>query len=155
MLEPLTTNEQTTKDSFKFEEEFQSFDCKLLMTSCDIKSFFVNISLQETIYLSVENLFKNRTHVDNLLKNSLRELFMRTMSEPQILFDQEFYKQHDGVAMVPHQDLHLPMFVFVIMKKFGFKIVLFNLNLLSLEGTLMINSYFLARNIALKNFKII
>ena len=70
------------------------------MTICDIKSLFVNISLQETIYLSVENLFKNRTHVDNLLKNSLRELFMRTMTELLILFDQEFYKQHDGVAMV-------------------------------------------------------
>ena len=70
------------------------------MASCDTKSLFVNISLQETIDLSVEHLFKNKTHVDNLLKNSLRELFMRTMSEPLILFDQEFYKQHDGVAMV-------------------------------------------------------
>ena len=100
MLEPLTTNEYTIKDSFIFEEEFQSFDCKFLMTSCDIKSLFVNISLKETIDLSDENPFKNRIHVDNLLKDSFRELLMRTMSESSILFNQEFYIHHNGVAMV-------------------------------------------------------
>ena len=36
-----------------------------------------------------------------------------------------------------------PMFFF-IMKTFGFKIVLLNLNLLSTAGTLMIHSYFFA-----------
>ena len=100
MLEPLTTNEYTIKDSFIFEEEFQSFDCKRLMTSCDIKSLFVNISLKETIDLSDKNLFKNRIHIDNLLKDSFRELLMRSMSESSILFNQEFYIHHNGVAMV-------------------------------------------------------
>ena len=47
------------------------------------------------------------------------------------------------------------MFFFVIMKKFGFKIVLLNLNLLSIEGKLMIDSYFFMRNITSKNFEII
>ena len=32
-------------------------------------------------------------------KDSFRELLTRTISESLILFDQEFYKQHDGVAM--------------------------------------------------------
>ena len=33
-------------------------------------------------------------------KGSLRELLItKTMSESLILFDQEFYKQHDGVVM--------------------------------------------------------
>ena len=44
------------------------------------------------------NLFQGRTHVDNLPKDPFRQLFTRTMSESLILFDQEFYKQHDGVA---------------------------------------------------------
>ena len=60
---------------------------------------FTNIPLQETIDLCVENLFQDRTHVDNLSKDSFRELLTRTMSESLILFDQEFYKQHDGVTM--------------------------------------------------------
>ena len=51
------------------------------------------------IDLCVENLFKDRTHVDNLSKDSFHELLTRTMSKSLILFDQEFYKQYDGVAM--------------------------------------------------------
>ena len=48
--------------------------------------------------MCVEDLFQDRAHVNNLLKDCLRELLTRTMSESLILFDQEFYKQHYGVA---------------------------------------------------------
>ena len=69
------------------------------MASFDVESLFTNIPLQETIDLCVENLFQDRTHVDNLSKDSFRELLTRTMSESLSLFDQQFYKQHVGVAM--------------------------------------------------------
>ena len=69
------------------------------MASFDIESLFTNIPLQETIDLCVENLFQDRTHVDNLSKDSFRALLTRTMSESLIVFDQQFYKQHDGVEM--------------------------------------------------------
>ena len=98
MIEPLTTNEYTLKDSFTFAEEIQSFNFKFAMASFDIKSSFTNIPLQEPTDLSVWNLFKDRA-VYNLPKDSLRELFTRTMSESLILFDQEFHIQHNGVAM--------------------------------------------------------
>ena len=71
ILEPLTTNEYTIKDSFTFAEELPSFDSKLVMTSFDIESLFTNIPMQETIDLCVENLFKDKTHVDNLSKDSV------------------------------------------------------------------------------------
>ena len=99
ILEPLTINEYIIKDSFTFAEELQSFDLKLLMASFDIESLFTNILFQETIDLCVENLFQDRTYVDNLSKYFYRELLTKTMSESLILFDQELYKQHDGVAM--------------------------------------------------------
>ena len=51
------------------------------MVSFDMESIFTSIPLEETIDLYVENLFKDRTHVDNLLKDSFRELLTRTMSE--------------------------------------------------------------------------
>ena len=147
-LKPLTTNEYTIKDSFIFAEELQSFDSKLVMVSFDIESLFTNIPLQETINHCVENLFKDRTHLDNLLKDSFRKLLTQAMSESLILFDQEFYKQHDGISM----GSPLGPTVFFICyqnkqkkkKKNGSKIVLLNLNLLSTEGTLMIHSYFFA-----------
>ena len=99
MLEPLTTDQYTIKDSFTFAEVIQSFVSKLVIVSFDMESLITNIPLQETIDLCVENLFKDKAHVDNLLKDFFHELFTRTMSESLILFDQEFYKQHDGVAM--------------------------------------------------------
>ena len=92
MLKPLTTNAYTIKDYLIFAEELQSFDSRLVMMSFDIESLFAHIFLQESIGLCVENLFKDRTHVDNLLKDSFRKLFTETMSESLILIDQEFYK---------------------------------------------------------------
>ena len=62
------------------------------MSSFDSESLFTNISLQETIDLCVEDLFKYRTHVDNMSKDSFRELLTRSMSESLILFDKEFHK---------------------------------------------------------------
>ena len=40
MLEPLTTNEYTIKDSFTFAEKLQSFDSKLVMVSFDIVTLY-------------------------------------------------------------------------------------------------------------------
>ena len=96
MLEHLTSNEYTIKDFFTFAEEFQSFDSNFVMASFDIESLFKNIPLQETFDLCVENLFQDRTHGDNSSKDSFRELLTTTISDSLILFDQEFYKQHDG-----------------------------------------------------------
>ena len=73
ILEPLSTNEYTIKDSFTFAEKLQSFDSKLVMASFDVESSFTNIFLQETIDLCVENLFQDRTYVDNLSRDSFCE----------------------------------------------------------------------------------
>ena len=67
------------------------------MASFDIESLVINIPSQETTDLCVENLFQDMTHVDNL--STFRELLTRTMSESLILFNQQFYKQHDRVAI--------------------------------------------------------
>ena len=112
------------------------------MASFDTESLFTNIPLEETIDLCVENLFKDRTRVDNLLKYFFREFLTRTMPEALILFDQEFCKQHNGVPMGSPLGPTFINVCFVIMKKFGFKTVLLNLNLLSIEATLMIHFYF-------------
>ena len=67
------------------------------MASFDVEPLFTNIAFQEAINFCVENLFKDRTHVDNLSKNCFRDSL--NMSESLILFGHEFCKQHDGVAM--------------------------------------------------------
>ena len=51
------------------------------MVSFEVESLFTNISLQETIDLCVENLSED------------------TLNESFILFDNEHYRQYDGVAI--------------------------------------------------------
>ena len=49
MLEPLTTNEYTIKDSFTFAEELQSFDSKLVMASFDISHSLLTLPCKKQL----------------------------------------------------------------------------------------------------------
>lgn len=65
---PLLTNDCTINEFFLFADELESFNSKLVTDRFDIKSVFTNITLEETIDLYVEIIFKDETHVDNFLK---------------------------------------------------------------------------------------
>ena len=99
MLAPLTSNEYTIKDSFSFAEELLSFDSNLVMARFDVESLFTNIPLKETIDLCVDILFYDRTNIDGIMKDYFHNLLTISMSESLVLFDGEYYKQIDGVAM--------------------------------------------------------
>ena len=99
LLAPVTSNEYTIKDSFSFSEELLTFDCNLVMASFDIESLFTNIPLKETIDICVDILFNNTANIDGITKDYFHELLSIYMSESLVLFDGEFYKQIDGVAM--------------------------------------------------------
>ena len=49
MLEPLTHNKFTIKDSFNFTKETTTYDSSIHMASLDAESLFTNIPLNETI----------------------------------------------------------------------------------------------------------
>ena len=69
------------------------------MASFDVESLFINISLKETIDLCVDILFYDRTNIDGITKDYFHHLLTICMSESLVLFDGEYYKQIDGVAM--------------------------------------------------------
>ena len=69
------------------------------MTSFDVESLFTNIPLKETIDLCVDILFYDRTNIDGITKDYFHDLLTICMSESLVLFDGEYYKQIDGVAM--------------------------------------------------------
>ena len=98
MLEPLTTNECTIKDSFTFTKELQSFYPKLAIASFDIDSLSTFLCKKQ-----LTSILKTYLNIGLMLiicpKDSFRELLTRNMSESLILFDQGFYKQHDEVGM--------------------------------------------------------
>ena len=99
LLAPLTSNEYTIKDSFSFAEELLSFDSNLVMASFDVESLFTNIPLKGTIDLCVDIIFYDRTNIDGITKDYFHDLLTICMSESLALFDGEYYKQIDGVAM--------------------------------------------------------
>ena len=73
-MKPLTSNDYRIKDSFSFTKEFLDFDASCLMASFDIKSFFTNISLTETLNVWVQNLYRNKTYINNLTESSFYKL---------------------------------------------------------------------------------
>ena len=99
LLTPLALNEYTIKDSFSFAEELSNYDSNLVVASFDVESLFTNIPLQETIDLCVDLLFNNKPNIDKFTKTDFHELLTVTLSESLILFNNEYYKQIDGVAM--------------------------------------------------------
>ena len=68
ILEPVTTNKYTVKDSSNFATEIVEQDSSNFMGSLDIDSLFTNILLEETIEISTNNLFRNNGIVHGLKK---------------------------------------------------------------------------------------
>ena len=67
ILEPLTHNEFTVKDSFSFAKEITKYDSSLFMASPDVESIFTNIPLKETINNCVNDL-----HNKNIYNGKLK-----------------------------------------------------------------------------------
>ena len=81
LLEPLTNDQYTIRDSFCFSEELKHFDLSLTMASFDAESLFTDISLQETIDLCVENLLNNKEYFHDTPKTFSLQLLTLTMNE--------------------------------------------------------------------------
>ena len=69
------------------------------MTNFDIESLFLNIPLRETVHLSVELLFNDKLNIDGFTITGFHELLTVTIFGSLVLFDGEYYKQIDGVAI--------------------------------------------------------
>ena len=98
ILSPLTINEYTVKDSFTFAEEITKTDCNYVLTSLDIESLFTNIPLEETIENCINDLFFNKSKIDNLTKQDLYDLLSAAAKQSFFIFDNSLYPQIDEVA---------------------------------------------------------
>ena len=87
ILEPLTNNKYTVKDSFNFAAEIVEQDSSNFMGSLDIDSLFTNIPLEETIEICTNNLFKNSDIVHGLKKSEFKDLLSLTTKESYFIFN--------------------------------------------------------------------
>ena len=99
ILNPLTKNQYTVKDSFQFAEEICEQDPTLTMGSLDVDSLFTNIPLDETIDICINQLFENTDTVEGFKKSELKQLLCLATKESYFIFNNLLYKQIDGVAM--------------------------------------------------------
>ena len=99
ILNPLTKNEYTVKDSFQFAEEICEQDPTLTMGSLDVGSLFTNIPLDETIDICINQLFENTNTVEVFKKTELKQLLCLATKESSFIFNGLLYKKVDSVAM--------------------------------------------------------
>ena len=74
LLEPITTNKFTIKNSFEFAKEFIEKNSGLFKVSLDVESLFTNIPLEETINISSDTLFANEAKMNNFNRNDFKKL---------------------------------------------------------------------------------
>ena len=99
-LKPLSINEHTITDTFKFAEEVRntSFNDNDIIVSYDVTSLFTNVPLDETISLLAEKAFTNNWF--NATYNlDLIELLNIATKDQLFQFNGELYEQSEGVAM--------------------------------------------------------
>ena len=99
LLEPITTNMYTTKNSFEFSKQIADKDPGLFMASLDVESLFTNIPLKETISVCCDSLFSNNAKVNNINRIDFEKLLRAALQNNFFNFERKIYKQIDGVAM--------------------------------------------------------
>ena len=99
ILEPLTHNEFTIKDSFSFAKDITTYDSSMYMANLDVESLLTNIPLNETINNCVGDLHSKNLYNGKLSKRDLFKLLEAATSESSFIFDYMLYKQVDGVTV--------------------------------------------------------
>ena len=99
ILQPLTVNHYSIKDSFNFARELLAINKGSYMSSSDVFSLFTNIPLIETIDLCLNRLYVHTDKVCGISKGNLRKLMLYASKENHFIFDNKFFDQIDGVSM--------------------------------------------------------
>ena len=101
ILNPLTQNEYTVKNSTEFAKELNSLTLSepFFLASFDVKSLFTNIPLDETIEICISESTRLNLIPYGLTKKQYRILLELAVKESVFIFDNQLYIQKDGVAM--------------------------------------------------------
>ena len=78
LLRHLTSNQFTLKDSFEFVKIFYEQDASLFMAPLDANSLFTNVSLEETIKIWLNELFKSNSSIHGFNKKQITEILSLT-----------------------------------------------------------------------------
>ena len=104
LLQPLTTNDYTLKDSFEAAERINLIPKELLndgykLISFDVVSLFTNVPLLFTVNIILDRIFKNNLIKTSLSRRTLKKLILDSCRKTIFSFNNKLYKQVDGVSM--------------------------------------------------------
>ena len=101
ILSPLTSNEFTIENSYKFVNDLCSLELpnEVVMASFDVESLFTNVPLSETSSLILDKLFNNDFNTRGLNRSQLEKLLELSTKDSVFIFDDKLYSQIDGVCM--------------------------------------------------------
>ena len=99
LINSVIPKEHWAKDSFGFYEEIQQVRSNNnFLVSYDACSLFTSVTLQETIEIAVELIFRNNSQL-KVTKPELKQLFNFATSVIHLIFSGSFYDQVHGVSM--------------------------------------------------------
>ena len=99
ILQPISTNQHTVKDSFRFVDWAKSFKHNNgIMCSFDVCSLFTNVPLDETIQICLDKLYA-LPDSPAIPRPVLKKLLDFATKKSHFIFDGQYYDQFDGVAM--------------------------------------------------------
>ena len=125
LLQPLTQNEFTLKDTFDAASRIELipselFDQGYKFVSFDVESLFTNVPLQRTLEIIIERIYNKKLIDTNLKKSTLRKLIRDTCTKTAFSCNNQLYEQIDGVSM---GDSLGPVLANIIMTEFEQTIV--------------------------------
>ena len=98
ILQPISTNQHTVKDSFSFADWAKTYKHNNGMCSLDVTSLFTNVLLDETIQICLDRLY-SLPDPPQLPRSVLKDLLQFATKKSHFIFDAQCYDQIDGVAM--------------------------------------------------------
>ena len=101
LLEPITRNQYTLKNSYAFYHDITSRNIggNSFMVSYDITSLYTNIPVIETIEIICNKFFQNSTLYHGYNRAQFKQLLLLTVNNTQFIFNEILYKQIDGLSM--------------------------------------------------------
>ena len=100
VLQPISTNQFTVKDSFSFADWAKTYSHNNeFMCSFDVSSLFTNVPLDETIQICLDKLYALSNPPAMLPRSALKDLLVFATKKSHFVFDGQYYDQVDGVAM--------------------------------------------------------
>ena len=69
------------------------------MVSFDVNSLFTNVPLEKTIKITLEKIYDRKEIINEITNPEMKEMLTLCTKNVYFTFDNQVYKQNDGVAM--------------------------------------------------------